>query len=51
VSGCKKHEDFHEDCSDCRMKRLVEYDRRESRDPSNCRCPILRAGDYCPVHN
>lgn len=31
---------------DERMRRLVEVDRAEKV----CRCPILKVGDYCPVH-
>jgi hypothetical protein len=60
LSGhCKDHEQFQRGCSACGMARLVRDDQtdvvypngRATRVPRDrCRCPILRVGDFCPVH-
>jgi hypothetical protein len=56
---CRNHDAYQKSCSDCRMARLVAEDRTEVVRPNGiakrvprgvCRCPILRVGDFCPVH-
>ncbi len=56
---CKRHSEYTEGCSNCGMARLVMLDRtdvvwpggRPARVPRDqCRCPVLRVGDFCPVH-
>lgn len=45
--ACDKHETHNASCGDCRMRRLVELDRKENK----CICPILSpTPGGCPVH-
>lgn len=56
---CANHELLQKDCADCRMARLVLDDQTTTVYPNGvatrvprdkCRCPIMRVGDFCPVH-
>lgn len=59
LAHCKSHDKFTAGCGNCRMARLVQMDGEETVFPSGvptrvprdkCRCPILKVGDFCPVH-
>lgn len=43
LKSCKKPYDEHEG-----IERIVHYEKAEAE--KGCRCPILKVGDYCPVH-
>ena len=56
---CAEHQIFTQGCSECDMSQWLVIDRTEvvypygmaTRVPRNqCRCPIVRVGDFCPVH-
>jgi hypothetical protein len=56
---CAKHTTYSESCRDCRAARVIQADTTDivypggiaTRVPRNkCRCPVLRVGDFCPVH-
>lgn len=56
---CRRHDAFTEGCNDCSIARVAAQDRTEVVLPggtpkvvarNQCRCPILRVGDFCPVH-
>lgn len=56
---CADHENYIETCKNCRIARVVIRDATDvvypdgiaKRVPHNqCRCPILKVGDFCPVH-
>lgn len=59
TAHCNAHDVYTKTCGACRFSRLVEMDRTEVVYPNGqpervprdqCRCPVLRVGDFCPVH-
>lgn len=56
---CHIHTTFTDGCRKCGLARVILLDRTDLVMPNGiaqrvprdkCRCPVLRVGDFCPIH-